>query len=48
LKIVIAEDGAQTFSEGDHLSGLEYIKKIYDADIKKIDKIIELLVANKQ
>jgi len=47
LKIVIAEDGAQTFS-GDHLSGLEYIKKIYDADIKKIDKIIELLVANKQ
>nr|WP_148687873.1 isochorismatase family cysteine hydrolase [Candidatus Nitrosocosmicus hydrocola] len=48
LKIIIAEDGTQAFSEEDHLSGLEYIKKIYGADIKKIDKIIELLVANKQ
>ena len=47
LKIIIAEDGVQAFSEGDHISGLEYIKKIYGADIKKIDKIIELLVANK-
>ena len=48
LKIVIAEDGVQAFSEEDHLLGLEYIKKIYGADIKKINKIIELLVANKQ
>ncbi len=48
LKIVIAEDGVQAFSEEDHLLGLEHIKKIYGADIKKINKIIELLVANKQ
>ncbi|WP_148685359.1 isochorismatase family protein [Candidatus Nitrosocosmicus hydrocola] len=48
LKIIIAEDGVQAFSEEDQLSGLEYIRKIYGADIKKIDKIIELLNSNKQ
>lgn len=48
LKIIIAEDGVQAFSEEDHVSGLEYIKKIYGADIKKIDRIIELLSPNKQ
>ena len=48
FKIIIAEDGMQAFSERDHLSGLEYIRKIYGADIKKTDKIIELLVASKQ
>ena len=44
----IADDWVQAFSEEDHLLCLEYIKKIYGADIKKINKIIELLVANKQ
>ena len=46
LKIVIAEDGVQAFSEEEHLSGLEYIRKIYGADIKKIDRIIDLLIVN--
>jgi len=46
LRIVIAEDGVQAFSEEEHQSGLEYIRKIYGADIEKIDKIIELLVTN--
>ena len=48
LKIIIAEDGVEAFSEEDHLSGLGYIKKVYGADIKKIDKIIDLLVVNIQ
>jgi nicotinamidase-related amidase len=48
LKIIIAEDGTQAFSAEDHVSGLEYIRKIYGADIKTIDRIIELLVSNKQ
>lgn len=46
LKIIIAEDGVQAFSEKDHLSGLEYIRKIYGADIIKINNIIELLVTS--
>lgn len=48
LKIIIAEDGTQAFSAEDHISGLEYIRKIYGADIKTIDRIIELLGSNKQ
>lgn len=47
LKVIISEDGVQAFSEEDHVSGLEYIRKIYGADIKKTNKIIELLVANR-
>jgi len=39
---------SQAFSEEDHIPGLGYINKIYGADIKKIDKIIDLLVANTQ
>ena len=37
---------SQAFSEEEHLSGLEYIRKIYGADIQKIDKIIDLLAVN--
>ena len=48
LKIVIAEDGVQAFSEEEHLSGLEYLRKIYGADIQKIDKIIDFLLVNTQ
>ena len=48
LKIVVAEDGVQAFSEEEHISGLEYIRKIYGADVEKINKIIDLLVTNIQ
>lgn len=47
LKIIIAEDGVEAFTEQDHQSGLEYIKKIYGADIKKINEIKNLLADNK-
>lgn len=47
LKIVIAEDGVEAFTEQEHLSGLEYLKNIYGADIKKISQIKDLLTNNK-
>ena len=34
------------FQKKEHLSGLEYIRKIYGADIQKIDKIIDVLAVN--
>lgn len=46
LKIVIAEDGVESFTEQEQLSGLDYIKKIYGADIKKIKEIKDLLKEN--
>ena len=42
LKIIVAEDGVEAFTEEEHLSGLEYIKRMYGADIKKINEIIKL------
>lgn len=47
LKIVIAEDGVESFTEQEHLLGLEYLKKIYGADIKKISEIKSMLTDNK-
>jgi nicotinamidase-related amidase len=47
LKIVIAEDGVESFTEQEHRSGLEYLMKIYGADIKKIKEIKDLLKENK-
>jgi hemerythrin-like domain-containing protein len=32
----VAEDGVEAFTEEEHLSGLEYIKRMYGAEIKKI------------
>ncbi len=48
LKIKIAEDEVQALSEEENLPGLEYIRKIYGADIKKIDNILDLFVATTQ
>jgi len=39
-KIVVVEDGVEAFSDKDHLEGLEYLRKIYGAEIKKADDII--------
>lgn len=46
FKIIIAEDGTEAFTEEEHLSGLQYIKRMYGAEIKKINEIIELLKRN--
>ena len=46
LNIIVAEDGVEAFTEEEHLSGLEYIKRMYGADIKKIREIINLFKQN--
>lgn len=38
--IIIAEDGVEAFTEEAHQEGLKYLKEIYNAKIKKVDKII--------
>ena len=48
FKIIVAKDGVEAFTEEEHLSGLEYIKTMYGADIKKIEEIIELFKHNGQ
>jgi len=39
-KIVVVEDGVEAFEEKDHLEGLDYLRKIYGAEIKKVNEII--------
>ncbi|NIM45629.1 MAG: isochorismatase family protein [Nitrososphaeria archaeon] len=38
-KIVIASDGVEAFSQKDHEEGLKYLKEVYNAEIKTIDRI---------
>ncbi len=42
-KIIIASDGVEAFSQKDHEEGLKYLKEVYNAEIKTVDKIIEEL-----
>lgn len=40
LDIIVSEDGVEAFTENDHMSGLDYMKKVYGAKIKKVSDII--------
>ncbi len=40
LKIVIPEDGVEAFTEDYHVSGLEYLKMAYKAEITTTDRLI--------
>ncbi|MDH5461575.1 MAG: isochorismatase family protein, partial [Candidatus Bathyarchaeota archaeon] len=40
-KIVVPEDATEALSEKEYRQGLEYIKKVYDADITETDNIAE-------
>ena len=40
-KIIIPRDGVEAFTAKDHEEGLEYLKNIYDAEIKTVDEIIK-------
>lgn len=42
LKIMIPEDGVEAFTEQEHLSGLEYMKRFYGAEIMKVSEIVNL------
>jgi nicotinamidase-related amidase len=39
-KIVIARDGVEAFTEETHCEGLEYLKEVYNAEIKAVVEII--------
>jgi isochorismate hydrolase len=38
--IIVPEDGVGAFTEDDHVSGLEYMKCVYGAKIKKASDIV--------
>ena len=40
-KIVVPRDATEALSEQEHRQGLEYIKRVYDADITETDDMIE-------
>lgn len=39
--IIIAEDGVDALTEEDHVSGLQYMKQVYGAKVKKVSEIIK-------
>jgi isochorismate hydrolase len=41
LDIVVVEDGVDAFTESDHVSGLDYMTKIYGAKVRKASEIIK-------
>ncbi len=40
-KIIIASDGVEAFTVKDHEEGLDYMKNVYNAEIKNTDEIIK-------
>jgi nicotinamidase-related amidase len=40
-KIIMSKDGADAFTKKDHEEGLEYLKNVYNAEIKTVDEIIK-------
>lgn len=40
FNIIVPEDGVDAFTEEEHKSGLEYMKRVYGAQIKKVGDII--------
>jgi nicotinamidase-related amidase len=40
-KIVVPKDATEALNEQEYLQGLEYLKRIYDAEITETDKIIK-------
>ena len=43
FNIIVPEDGVDAFTEDEHISGLDYMKRIYGARIMKIQDIIKSL-----
>lgn len=41
FRIIMAEDGVEAFTEEEHKSGLDYMKRIYGAEVKKIQDILQ-------
>ena len=43
FNIIVPEDGVEAFTEEEHKSGLEYIKRIYGAKINRVKDIVQNL-----
>ncbi len=43
LNIVVAEDGVDAFSKKEHVSGLDYMKRMYGVNVKKVSQITKRL-----
>lgn len=43
LNIIVPEDGVDAFTEKDHVSGLDYMKRVYGAKITRLSDIISSL-----
>lgn len=39
--IIVAKDATNSFTEEDYLSGLKYLKEVYDAEIVTVDELIK-------
>ncbi|HEX7032117.1 MAG TPA: cysteine hydrolase [Nitrososphaera sp.] len=43
LDIIVPEDGVDALTEDDHVAGLDYMKRMYGAKIKKISDVIDAI-----
>jgi nicotinamidase-related amidase len=43
LGIIVPEDGVDAFTKDDHISGLDYMKRVYGAKIKKVSDVINAI-----
>jgi nicotinamidase-related amidase len=43
LDVIVPEDGVDAFTEGDHVSGLDYLKRVYGAKINKVSDVINAM-----
>lgn len=43
FEVVVPEDGVEAFTEQDHVSGLDYMKRVYGAKVKKTAEVIKSL-----
>lgn len=43
FRIIIVEDGVDAFTEEEHISGLEYMRRIYGAEVKRTSDIVNSL-----
>jgi isochorismate hydrolase len=41
LDIIVPEDRVDAFTEEDHVSGVDYIKRVYGAKIKRVSGVIK-------
>ncbi|NLI94986.1 MAG: cysteine hydrolase [Erysipelotrichaceae bacterium] len=41
-KVYVAEEATNAFTEEDHVSGIKYLKDVYDAEVLSVDELISI------